>query len=84
MALRRLRLELARPAEFPEGNAHRGYEFIAPLTDDGHLDEAKWRTERDASDACTVHRFRAGEDVSISEHDGVPRTFRLIEVVPVL
>jgi hypothetical protein len=59
MALRRVRLELARSAEFPDGSAERGCEFVAPLSDDGHLDAAEWRTERDA---CTVHRFWAGED----------------------
>ena len=59
MALRRVRLELARSAEFPEGSAQRGYEFVAPLSDDGHLDAAEWRTQRDA---CTVHRFWLGAD----------------------
>jgi hypothetical protein len=52
-------LELARTAEYPEGSSQRGYEFVAPLTDDGHLDEAEWRTQRDG---CTVHRFWAGEN----------------------
>lgn len=122
MALRRIRLELARTAEFPEGSAQHGYDFVAPLTDDGCLDEAEWRREREA---CTVHRFWAGEDdqygrlvhhrgdrwtfrydesgeegeepifrldrhrfvageyVSITEHDGIERTFRVVEVVPV-
>ncbi|HEX2478408.1 MAG TPA: hypothetical protein VHK45_03955 [Geminicoccaceae bacterium] len=122
MALRKVRLELARTAEFPEGSAQRGYEFVAPLTDNGHLDDAEWRTQHDA---CTVHRFWAGENdeygrlvhhggqrwafwydplgdegeepifrfdrhsfvegeyVSITEHDGVQRTFRVTEVVPV-
>jgi hypothetical protein len=59
MALRKVRLELARTAEFPEGSAQRGYEFVAPLTDDGHLDPQDWRAQRGA---CTVHRFWAGED----------------------
>jgi hypothetical protein len=123
MTLRRIRLELARSAEFPEGSPERGYEFVAPLTDYGYLDEAEWRAQRDD---CTVHRFWAGEDdgygrlvhhrgarwafwydqgdheeeepifrfdrhrfvegeyVSITEHDGVQRTFRVVEVVPVL
>jgi hypothetical protein len=31
MTLRSIRLELARTAEFPEGSAERGYEFVAPL-----------------------------------------------------
>jgi hypothetical protein len=41
MALRKVRLELARTAEFPDGSSQPGYEFVAPLTDDGHLDEGR-------------------------------------------
>jgi hypothetical protein len=121
MTLRTIRLELARSADFPEGSAEHGYQFVAPLTDEGHLDARDWPAQRDA---CTVHRFWAGEDaaygrlvhhrghdwafhyvgtsdeeepifrldrhrfvvgeyVSITEHDGVQRTFRVVEVVPV-
>lgn len=121
MALRQVRLELARNAEFPEGSAQRGYEFVAPLTDDGHLDRDGWGAQRAA---CTVRRFWAGEDdehghlvhhrggqwafhyaqladadeepifrfdrhrfavgeyVTITEHDGVQRTFRVANVTP--
>jgi hypothetical protein len=125
MALRQIRLELARNAEHPEGSARHGYAFVAPLTDDGRLDPDGWRESR--AD-CTVRRFWAGEDdrdghlvhhrghhwafhyaghdagmgeddeepifrfdrhrfvageyVSITEHDGVQRTFRVAEVVP--
>jgi hypothetical protein len=122
MALRRVRLELARNAEFPEGSSARGYEFVAPLTADGHLDLEDWKRLRDS---CTVHRFWASEDdeygqlvhhggerwafryesmaadddeeaifrfdhhgfvageyVSITEHDGVQRTFRVVSVSP--
>jgi hypothetical protein len=39
----KIRLELARNAEFPEGSARHGYEFIAPLTPDGHLDPDGWK-----------------------------------------
>lgn len=121
MALRRIRLELGRDAEHPEGSAAHGYVFVAPLTDDGRLDLDGWRESR--AD-CTVRRFWAGEDdehghlvhhrgddwafryvgmseddeepifrfgrhrfavgeyLSITEHDGVQRTFRVAEVVP--
>ena len=121
MTLRSIRLELARAAEFPEGSAERGYEFVAPLTRDGHLDAQEWRGRRND---CAVHRFWVGEDdvygrlvhhrghdwafhyngigdeeeepifrfdrhrfvvgeyVSITEHDGVQRTFRVAEVLP--
>jgi hypothetical protein len=121
VALRRIRLELARNADYPDGSAHHGYTFVAPLSDDGHLDQDGWRDNREH---CTVRRFWAGEDdeqgrlvhhrgrhwafhyadmteddeepifrfdrhrveageyVSITEHDGVQRTFRVAEVVP--
>jgi hypothetical protein len=125
MSLKRIRLELARNADHPQGSASHGYAFVAPLTDDGHLDLDGWRESR--AD-CTVRRFWAGDDdehghlvhhrghhwafhyagpnadtgeddeepifrfdrhrfvvgeyVSITEHDGVQRTFRVAEVVP--
>jgi hypothetical protein len=122
MALKRVRLELARNAEFLEGSLARGYEFVAPLSADGHLDLEGWKQHRES---CTVHCFWAGEDdayghlvhhgcerwafryenmaadddeepifrfdrhsfvageyVSLTEHDGVQRTFRIISVSP--
>ncbi|MFX4223331.1 MAG: hypothetical protein ACMVO3_21560 [Thalassobaculum sp.] len=58
MTVRTIRLELARSPEFPEGNASRGYEFKAPLTDDGSLDHEAWsKVRRD----CTFRRFWNGE-----------------------
>ena len=38
MTLMRIRLELARSPEFPNGSGAHGYSFVAPLTADGHLD----------------------------------------------
>ena len=58
MLLRSIRLELARNPEFPEGSSSRGYEFKAPLTDDGALDHEAWKTVKDA---CTVRRFWNGQ-----------------------
>lgn len=118
MALKRIRLELARNREFPLGSAAHGYEFIAPLTADGHFDPEEWRASRAR---CTVRRFWPGEPeerghlvhkgqrwafhydgatpdddepifrfdrhsfiegeyVSITEHDGELRTFRIASV----
>jgi hypothetical protein len=37
-ALKRIRLHLARSKEFPAGSADRGYEFVAPLDSNGHID----------------------------------------------
>src|SRR5690348_1041407 len=58
MTLMRIRLELARTAEFPDGNPARGYEFVAPLDRDGHIDAAAWKNLREH---CKVIRFFDGE-----------------------
>ena len=117
--MRNIRLELARNPDFPNGSSNHGYEFSAPLTPDGTLDEAAWKKARRA---CVVrrfwpgtrdetgrlvhgrrhswafhydgtdsdhdepifkfdrHHFREGEYVTITEHDGVQRTFRVTRV----
>lgn len=54
----RVTLTLARCPEHPEGSAGRGYEIVAPLGPDGHLDAALWR---EARDLCRVRRFWTGE-----------------------
>lgn len=59
MALNKIRLELARSHDFPEGSNERGYEFVAPLDGDGHIDAQGWR---DARDRCRVRRFWQGEE----------------------
>lgn len=59
MALKRVRLELARSAEHPDGSSRHGYEFVLPLTAEGKLDLADWKR---APELCTVHRFWEGED----------------------
>lgn len=120
MPLKRIRLELARDHEFPNGSRDRGYDFIAPLDDQGHLLAAEWREDRDrcrvkrfwAGQADEIghlvhrrggawafdynpksevddekgfkfdrHQFMPGEYVSITEHDGVQRTFFIKAVV---
>ena len=118
-SLSRIRLELARTPEYPEGSADHGYEFIAPLTAEGHVDAETWRREKkhcgvrrfwgvqrpehgmlrhvghgwrfdygndEASDEpffkLDRHAFVRGNYVSIREHDGVTRPFRVAEVSP--
>ncbi len=54
MTLKRIRLELARNKDYPDGSAEHGYEFRAPLRPDGQIDLEKW--ERQAQ-LCTVHHF---------------------------
>jgi hypothetical protein len=119
VALKRIRLELARDHEFPDGSRERGYDLIAPIDDNDQLVAEEWRSERDK---CRVRRFWAGEEelghlvhkrggtwafdydpnaeeddepgfrfdkhkfapgeyVSLKEHDGVMRTFRIVSVV---
>ena len=120
--LKRIRLELARTPEFPEGSRDCGYEFIAPLDAQGHLDASNWPEHKQD---CTVRRFwrnagdergwlirtrgkgwafsyapgedddepifkldrhvmKIGEYVTITEHDGVARPFRVAAVTPAL
>lgn len=57
MTFYKVRLELARTDEFPEGSGDRGYELVAPVDASGHLDEAAWRANRKR---CVVRRFWAG------------------------
>ena len=59
--LARIVMRLARNpgTEFADGDDHRGYALTAPLTPDGHLDEAAFRTARDR---CMVRRFAPDED----------------------
>lgn len=120
MSLSRVRLELARTPETPAGAPDCGYELVAPLDLDGHLNPDAWRSRRNE---CTVrrfwhgtddehgqlvhtrrrrwafsyapgedddepvwrldtHRFVEGEYVSVTEHDGVTRPFRVVRVRP--
>ena len=58
-ALKRIRLALARSKEFPSGSATRGYEFVAPLSADGHIDPELWQQHRAH---CRVRRFWDGEE----------------------
>lgn len=117
-SLKKVRLELARTRESPDGNPHCGYEFVAPLTKDGHLDADLHRQRKSE---CRVnrfwegqkseqgvllhlgkdrwvfsyapgadddepafkfdrHAFAPGEYVSITEHDGVTRPFKVVSV----
>lgn len=52
--LQRVRLELARDHEFPNGSHDRGYDFIAPIDSDGRVVPDAWKHVRDR---CRVRRF---------------------------
>lgn len=60
--LRHVRLELARDQDFPEGSRERGYEFIAPIDNDGHIVAEAWKLTRDR---CRVRRFWAHEPAEV-------------------
>jgi hypothetical protein len=57
--LHRILLTAARSTEFPDGSSRHGYDFIAPLDPEGHIDPMLWKKYRDY---CRVRRFWAGED----------------------
>jgi hypothetical protein len=61
-ALKRIRLALARSKEFPTGSATHGYEFVAPLSADGHIDPERWQEHRAH---CRVRRFLNGEEEQV-------------------
>jgi hypothetical protein len=58
MAIRKIRLVLARDADFPQGSTRHGYEFTAPLDDNGRISAEEWHKHREK---CRVRRFWAGE-----------------------
>ncbi len=58
MNLSIIRLELARDPTHPSGSAGHGYEFVAPLNAEGHIEAEAWRKVRGR---CRVRRFWEGE-----------------------
>jgi hypothetical protein len=63
-SLKLIRLELARSKEFPQGSARHGYEFVAPLSSNGHIDAAAWKANRAA---CWVKRFWTGKEDQVGK-----------------
>ena len=66
---KRIRLNLARSREFPQGSNTRGYEFVAPLDAQGHIDAAAWKTQKEH---CRVRRFWEGEDDEVGQVEHRP------------
>ena len=60
--LRKVVLYAARSKEFPDGSIRHGYDFTAPLTEDGHIDLEAWKSRRNE---CFAHRFWADEPTLI-------------------
>ncbi|PLW75155.1 hypothetical protein [Cohaesibacter celericrescens] len=57
--MKKVRLNLARTHDHPYGSAQHGYEFVAPLDEEGHIDAEVWRARRSE---CRVRRFWQGEN----------------------
>ena len=55
----KVRLNLARTPDHPNGSSQHGYEFVAPLDQEGHIDADVWRERRTE---CRVRRFWQGEN----------------------
>jgi hypothetical protein len=60
--LKHIRLQLARSKEFPNGSARHGYDLVAPLDKNGHIDPELWRKHREA---CRVRRFWEREEDAV-------------------
>ncbi len=120
MSLFRVKLELARSKEAPNGDPAHGYAFVAPLDAAGHLDASAWKAVKERCSVDRIvknkveerghlvhvgqgwhfdykggtrdddeplykldrHLLKVGEYVSVTEHDGVLRTFRVASVSP--
>ena len=57
--LKSIRLQLARSKQHPGGSQNHGYQFVAPLDAEGHIDPEAWKSHRDQ---CRVRRFWQGEE----------------------
>ncbi len=51
-------LHLARSPDYPEGSDQHGYNILAPLDGEGHIDQARWKRNKEL---CIAMRFWAGE-----------------------
>ncbi len=121
--MKRVRLELARDHDHPVGSRLHGYDFIAPIDENGHISPDDWKRNRErcrvkrfcegeadeighiirkpggswafhydihgSGDAdeggyrFNQHAFKPGEYVSIREHDGELRTFKVMSVIEI-
>jgi hypothetical protein len=58
-ALKHIRLQLARSKAFPSGSDRHGYDLVAPLDENGHIDPELWRKHQKE---CRVRRFWDDEE----------------------
>ena len=57
MTLSKIRMEMARSREYPEGSALHGDEFVAPLNSAGQIGIVDWHQQRTK---CRIRRFWEG------------------------
>ena len=60
MSFNKIRLELARDHDFPDGSRERGYEFTAPLGQDGRISESDWKAQSRPLPRAPLLERRAG------------------------
>lgn len=64
MVWMRIRAELARSHQYPEGSHRHAYEFTLPLDDAGRFDQ---KSHKKGMQLCTVHRYWEGEGDAVGE-----------------
>lgn len=60
----RVRLELARSHDHPEGSSRHGYVLVLPLDRAGRIDD---EFQRKTPELCTLHRFWEGEGDAVGQ-----------------
>ena len=70
MSVKKIALELARTAEYPNGNSDTGYVFFAPLDAEGHLDTEAWKVNKDACKVCRSVKGQEEEHGHLVHHHG--------------
>ena len=69
---KRIRLNLARSKEFPQGSSQHGYEFVAPLDADGHIDVEAMAKQSRSLPRAPVLRRRGRRDGFLVHKPGGP------------
>ena len=75
---KRIRLNLARSKEFPQGSARHGYEFVAPLDDKNHIDVKLWQSQSRALRRAPVLGRRRGRAGFLVHKPGGPEHARWV------
>jgi hypothetical protein len=69
-ALHQITLHLARSKQYPNGAASIGYDIVAPLDDEGHLDAAGWKATRQQCEVVHFHGTDERRGKLIHKHGG--------------